>query len=362
MMFIDEVEIRVVAGRGGKGCCAFRREKFVPFGGPSGGDGGHGGDVVLEASERLNTLSPLRHRGHYRGSPGRAGEGSLRRGRDGESLIVGVPAGTLVIDGPSGELIADLSSHGQRFVVAAGGRGGRGNARFTSATNRAPRRTDPGEVGQERWVRLELKLLADVGLVGLPNAGKSTLISRLSAARPKIGAYPFTTLVPNLGVVDWGEYRSFVMADIPGLIAGSHLGQGLGDQFLRHVQRTAVMLHLVDVSDMGDPPGDAIATIEGELNAFDETILERPRLLVATKTDAATESERLDEVRAIAAAKGLELIEISAASGQGLDVLRHRAGELVEDVRTREREQGPEWPVEPSPRNPLRSTPWEEEE
>ena len=245
------------------------------------------------------------------------GEGSLRHGRNGKSMHVAVPVGTLVIDGPSGQLIADLSSAGQRFVVAGGGRGGRGNARFASATNRAPRQTDPGEEGQERWVRLELKLLADVGLVGLPNAGKSTLISCLSAARPKVASYPFTTLVPNLGVVDWDDHRSYVVADIPGLIEGSHLGHGLGDQFLRHVQRTAVILHLVDVSDMGDAPLEAIRTIEAELEAFDAGLLQRPRLLVATKIDAATEPDRREALRAAALERGLELLEISAATTRG---------------------------------------------
>jgi GTP-binding protein len=331
--FVDEVAIRVSGGRGGKGCCAFRREKFVPFGGPSGGDGGAGGSVILEASASLNTLSPLRHRGHYHADDGRPGEGSLRHGRSGGSLVIPVPIGTLIFDPDTGELLVDLASPGQRYTIAPGGRGGRGNARFASATNRAPRRTDPGEEGIDFWIRLELKLLADVGLVGLPNAGKSTLISRISAARPKIADYPFTTLIPNLGVVDWGDYRSYVVADIPGLIEGSHLGQGLGDQFLRHIQRTAVLLHLVDVSDMGDAPGEAIDTIEEELRAFDTTLLDRPRLLVATKLDAATDDSRLAVVRRIARTRGLELVEISSASGIGIEKLRVRAGELVDAVR-----------------------------
>lgn len=336
IVFVDEAEIRVTGGRGGKGCSAFRREKYVPFGGPSGGDGGAGGSVILEATERMNTLSPLRHRRHYRAESGRPGEGKLRHGRAGESLVIALPAGTLIHDRDTGELLADLSSPGQRVAVAPGGRGGRGNARFVSSTNRAPRRTDPGEEGVDRWLRMELKLLADVGLVGLPNAGKSTLVARISAARPKIADYPFTTLVPNLGVVDWGEYRSYVVADIPGLISGSHLGQGLGDQFLRHIQRTAVLLHLVDVSDLGDPPAAAIATIETELASFDATLLQRPRLLVATKTDAMTGPDRLEAVRLAARDRDIELHEISSASGAGIERLRTRAGELVDRVRARD--------------------------
>ena len=331
--FLDEVEIHVTAGRGGRGCVAFRREKFVPFGGPSGGDGGPGGSVILEASVTLNTLSPLRHRGHYRADDGKPGEGKNRHGRSAEDLVIKVPAGTLVKDSASGELLADLALADARHVTAKGGRGGRGNARFKTPTNRAPRQCDPGEEGEDRWIQLELKLLADVGLVGLPNAGKSTLISVISAARPKIASYPFTTLVPNLGVVDWGDYKSYVVADIPGLISGSHLGEGLGDQFLRHIERTAVLVHLVDVSDLGDAPAEAIRTIEGELEAFDPDLLRRPRLLVATKLDAATEPERRLAVEAIARERGLELHAISAATGEGLTALVRRAGELTEAVR-----------------------------
>ena len=345
MTFVDEAEIRVTGGRGGRGCCAFRREKYVPYGGPSGGDGGAGGSVALEATDGLNTLSDFRHHPHHRGQAGKAGEGSNRHGRSGEGVVIPVPTGTLVYDLETGALIADLSSPGQRVVVAEGGRGGRGNARFATPTNRAPRRTDPGEEGRDRWLKLELKLLADVGLVGLPNAGKSTLVSRVSAARPRIADYPFTTLVPNLGVVDWGEHQSYVVADIPGLIEGSHLGHGLGDQFLRHVQRTAVVAHLVDVSDLGDPPGAAIATIEAELQAFDPTLLERPRLLVATKLDAATTSERLDVVRGLAAERGLELHEISAVAGRGIEALKLRLGLLVKAERERTWGDAPAWPA-----------------
>ncbi len=332
--FLDEVAIRVVGGRGGAGCVAFRREKYVPFGGPSGGDGGAGGSVILRASRSLNTLAPLRHRGTYRAESGVRGEGSNRHGRAGEDLVIPVPVGTVVRDRETGAVLADLDQDDQVLIAAPGGRGGRGNARFTSATNRAPRRSDPGEAGVERWIDLELKLLADVGLVGLPNAGKSTLISRISAARPKIAAYPFTTLVPNLGVVDFGE-DGYVVADIPGLIEGSHLGYGLGDQFLRHIERTAVLLHLVDASDLAEDPAHAIGVIEGNLEAFDPALLDRPRALVATKLDASVEGERLAELRAIARARGETLLEISSASGAGIPELVRHAGELVMAERAR---------------------------
>jgi GTP-binding protein len=334
--FVDEVEIHACGGRGGNGCMAFRREKFVPRGGPSGGDGGDGGAIILVAKVGMNTLGSLRNRGHYKGEPGKHGEGSDRHGRRGEQRRVDVPAGTLIIDSKTGELLADLRDEGQEAIVAPGGRGGRGNARFVSSRNRAPRRADPGEGGVDRWLRLELKLLADVGLVGLPNAGKSTLISRISAAKPKIAGYPFTTLVPNLGVVDWGAYSSYVVADIPGLIKGSHLGEGLGDQFLRHVERTSVLLHLVDCSDLAEESAEeAVNMIEAELKAFDASLLTRPRILVATKLDASTEPERRDAVEALAAAKGLPFFAISAASGLGLKQLVPRAGELVDAEQER---------------------------
>jgi GTP-binding protein len=334
--FVDEVEVHVVGGHGGAGCVAFRREKFVPRGGPSGGDGGDGGSVVLVASEALNTLSDLRHRGTYRGKRGEHGEGSDRHGKRGEGIEILVPAGTLVHDRDTGELLCDLREQGERFVVAPGGLGGRGNARFATSRQRAPRHADPGLNGVERWLRLELKLLADAGLLGLPNAGKSTLISRISAARPKIAGYPFTTLVPNLGVVDWGEYKSYVVADIPGLIEGSHEGQGLGGQFLRHVERTAVLVHLVDCSDTAEEEAeDSIRTIEEELRAFDAGLLTRPRLLVASKLDASSSDERKEAVRVAAEARGLPFLEISAVSGLGLRELVPRVGELVQDERAR---------------------------
>ena len=331
--FIDEVEIHVAGGRGGDGCVAFRREKFVPFGGPSGGDGGAGGSVVLMATSALNTLSPLRNRGLYKAKPGAHGQGKTRHGRSSPDLVIPVPVGTIVRDAQSGEILGDLQDEGERLVVARGGDGGRGNAKFATSTNRAPRKREGGWPAIDRWLHLELKLLADVGLVGLPNAGKSTLISRISAARPKIAAYPFTTLVPNLGVVDWGDYRSYVVADIPGLIEGSHLGEGLGDQFLRHVERTSVILHLVDASDLGDDPETAVSVIEAELAAFDPALLRRPRLMLATKLDAATEPDRRAKVEELAKAKGLEFFGISSASGLGIGDVIRRAGELVDEER-----------------------------
>ncbi len=334
--FVDEVEVHAVGGHGGAGCVAFRREKFEPRGGPSGGDGGDGGSVVLVASASINTLSDLRHRGTYRAPRGEHGEGSDRHGRRGLQIEIRLPAGTLVHDRDTGELLCDLREDGERFVVAAGGLGGRGNARFASSRQRAPRHSEPGQDGVNRWLRLELKLLADVGLLGLPNAGKSTLISRISAARPKIAGYPFTTLVPNLGVVDHGDYQSYVVADIPGLIEGSHEGQGLGDQFLRHVERTAVLVHLVDCSDMAEEEAeDSISTIEEELRAFDATLLTRPRLLVASKLDASSSDERKEAVRAAAEARGLAYSEISAVSGLGLRELVPRVGQLVAAERER---------------------------
>src|SRR5512143_1432644 len=276
-MFVDEVDIRVSAGDGGRGCVSFRREKRVPRGGPNGGDGGHGGSVYLVASPHLNTLVNFRFHPEFHAKRGVHGQGSNRTGHDGEDLKIEVPVGTVVFhvseDGGPGELVADLAHEGQRVLVARGGRGGRGNAHFATSTNRAPRRAEPGLPGEAWHLRLQLKLLADVGLVGYPNAGKSTLISRVSAAKPKIADYPFTTLTPHLGVVDLGDDRSFVVADVPGLIEGAHHGQGLGHQFLRHVERTKVLVHLVDVSSAsGRDPVEDFETIQEELRRFDPAV------------------------------------------------------------------------------------------
>jgi GTP-binding protein len=318
-LFIDRVKIRIRGGHGGNGVTAFRREKFVPRGGPSGGDGGRGGDVWLEADSSLNTLLHLRFNPEHTAERGRHGEGSNRYGRDGEDVVVRVPVGTQVFDGETGEFYCDLSEDGQRWLVGKGGRGGFGNSHFATSTNRAPRYHQEGSPGEERELQLELKLLADVGLIGFPNAGKSTLISTISAAKPKIADYPFTTLEPHLGVVDLGDYRTFVVADIPGLIEGAHEGAGLGDRFLRHVERTKLLLHLVDVSSISgrDAVGD-YEVINRELAAYDERLAARPQIVVATKLDALDEPERLESLRERARADGREFYEISSATGRGV--------------------------------------------
>jgi GTP-binding protein len=287
MLFIDEVIITVKAGDGGNGCLAFRREKFVPRGGPSGGDGGRGGDVVMVATQHHNTLLHFRFNPEHKAQRGRHGEGSDKTGHNGHSVELATPVGTVVYDAETGELLHDFTTAGDRFVVAKGGRGGRGNARFATSTHQTPTEHEDGKPGEERRLRLELKLLADVGLVGFPNAGKSTLISRISAAKPKIADYPFTTLIPNLGVVSTDDQRTFVVADIPGLIEGAHEGHGLGIQFLRHVERTRLLAHLVDVSDTGRDPVHDFEVILAELASFSDDLAKKPMIVVATKMDAA---------------------------------------------------------------------------
>jgi GTPase len=329
-VFIDEVIISVKAGDGGNGCLAFRREKFVPRGGPSGGDGGRGGDVVMVASPHYNTLLHFRFNPEHKAERGRHGEGSQRTGRDGDDIELPVPVGTMVYDAATGELLHDFTKIDERFVVARGGRGGKGNARFATATHQAPTEHEPGHPGDAKRLRLELKLLADVALVGFPNAGKSTLISRLSAARPKIADYPFTTLEPNLGVVDAGDDRSFVLADIPGLIEGAHEGHGLGIQFLRHVERTRLLAHLVDVSDMtGRDPANDFDVILNELAKFSEALAEKPMLVVASKIDACQDPARIEAVRAKAAERGLPFFAISSVTGVGIEDLRYAMAERV---------------------------------
>jgi len=336
-MFIDEAKIRVKAGDGGNGCVAFRREKFVPRGGPSGGDGGKGGDVIMESSERHNTLVHFRFNPEYKAQRGRHGEGSNRTGREGEEVVLKVPVGTIVYDADTGEKVHDFSSPDERIVVARGGRGGRGNAQFATSTHQAPREAETGRPGEERSFRLELKLLADVGLVGYPNVGKSTLISRISAARPKIADYPFTTLQPNLGVVVVGkppEEKSFVVADIPGLIAGAHTGTGLGTQFLRHIERTRLLVHLVDVSDASgrpDPVKD-VEVIMGELESFGARLIEKPMIMVASKIDVASK-DKLAKLKRHCKKQGLELFAISAVTGKGIDELKYAMAEKVEEVK-----------------------------
>jgi GTP-binding protein len=328
-MFIDEVKILVKAGNGGNGCLAFRREKYVPRGGPSGGDGGRGGDVTFVASEHYNTLLHFRFNPEHKAERGRHGEGSNRTGRDGESIEVPVPVGTIVYDAETGEFLHDFTAPGDRFTIAKGGRGGRGNARFATSTHQAPTEHEPGHPGEERRLRLELKLLADAGLVGFPNAGKSTLISRISAARPKIADYPFTTLEPNLGVVSFND-RTFVVADIPGLIEGAHLGHGLGTQFLRHVERTRVLLHLVDVSEASgrDPVHDFDVIVE-ELASFSETMAHKPMIVVATKMDVAQDPARVTALEEKARDAGLPIFRISAVTGEGVDALVAAIAERV---------------------------------
>jgi GTP-binding protein len=321
LVFLDEAVIDVRGGDGGNGCVAFRREKYVPRGGPAGGDGGAGGSVVAVGDPRLNTLYHLRFSSLYRAERGRHGEGSKRTGRGGCDLEVPVPLGTVLRADGSGDLLGEILEEGERVVLAGGGRGGKGNAHFATATRQAPRFAQPGEEGEERRVRLELKLLADVGTVGLPNAGKSTLISVITAARPKIADYPFTTLVPQLGVVaPRGTLDTFVIADLPGLIAGAAQGAGLGHRFLRHVERCRVLLHLVDLSAGETSAAEELAVVERELEAFDPDLLRRPRLVVGTKADALDPARERD-LRAAAEQRGLACFVISAVTRQGLEPL-----------------------------------------
>ncbi len=340
-MFVDRVEITVQAGRGGNGCLSFRRERFVPRGGPDGGDGGDGGSVVLEVDPQLSTLAPLAHRSLWRAENGRPGQGANRHGRKGRDLVIPVPPGTVVRDAQRGFVIKDLTAPGQRLVVARGGRGGRGNAHFKSSTNRAPRETTPGEPGQQRRLLLELKLIADVGLLGMPNAGKSTLLSRMSRARPKIADYPFTTKEPHLGQVHVEGDRYFVMADIPGLIEGAHAGHGLGHDFLRHVQRTRVLVHLVEPTPMdGSDPEENYHKIRRELELFDPQLALRPEVVAVTKADLPEAAQVQKRLAARLPEK--QVLLISAVTGQGLRELKWA---VVEQLDRLDREP----PVQPTP-------------
>ena len=340
-MFVDEAKILVKAGNGGNGCVAFRREKFVPRGGPSGGDGGHGGSIYLEANPNDNTLLRYRYNREFKADRGRHGEGSNCTGHSGADMILQVPVGTLVFDA-SGETIADLATPGQRVLVAKGGRGGRGNQNFAKPWHQAPREHEDGFPGEERHLRLELRLLADVGLVGFPNAGKSTLISVISAARPKIANYPFTTLEPNLGVVnaDGGGGsegreigRTYVVADLPGLIEGAHEGAGLGIRFLRHVERTRLLVHLIDTSDASEAdPIHSFEVISGELQAFSYSLAEKPVIVVATKLDATTDRTRLEALREFCRERGLEFHAISAATGEGVRELVRSIADALDKI------------------------------
>ena len=351
-MFVDEVDIHVTAGNGGRGCLSFRREKFVPRGGPDGGDGGFGGSVYIVAASHKNTLVDFRYHPEFEARPGQHGQGANRTGHSAEDLDIAVPVGTLVFEkDPAGgpdvagdrlQLRADLTEEGQKVLVAKGGRGGRGNARFVSSTNRAPRRVEPGEPGDERWLRLQLKLLADVGLVGFPNAGKSTLIARISAARPKIADYPFTTLTPNLGVVTLSDDRSFVVADVPGLIQGAHAGHGLGDRFLRHIERTKVLIHLVDVSGAsGRDPVQDFDTILEELRLFDQKVAAKPQIVAANKIDALDDPSRLTRLERHVRTLDLPFHRISGVTGEGLDGLIAAAWRQIAAVREAAAEAAP---------------------
>jgi GTP-binding protein len=320
-MFIDRARIRVTAGDGGNGCLAFRREKFVPRGGPSGGDGGRGGDVYVECSDRVNTLLHFQFKRAFIAERGRHGEGSQRHGRDGEDIVLQVPPGTQAFREPGHDLLFDFASPGQRILVAKGGAGGRGNARFATSTNQAPRRVEPGRPGEELEISLSLKLIADVGLVGFPNVGKSTLISRISAAKPKIADYPFTTLVPHLGVVALDDFRSFVVADIPGLIEGAHEGHGLGDLFLKHVERTKVLVHVIDVSATGRDPLADYRIILRELTLFNEDLAAHKQVVVASKIDVLEEPAKLTRLRAMCARRKIRFHAVSSVTGVGIKEL-----------------------------------------
>src|SRR5246127_445062 len=322
-MFIDEAKIRVKAGDGGNGCMAFRREKFVPRGGPSGGDGGHGGDIIMESSQRHNTLMYYRYNPEHKGERGEHGMGSNCTGREGKDVVLKVPVGTQLYDADTGELVHDFAHADERIVIAKAGRGGRGNQHFATSTHQAPREHELGKAGEERQYRLELRLLADAGLVGYPNVGKSTLISRLSAAKPKIANYAFTTLEPNLGVVQVGEFphvESFTIADLPGLIEGAHLGHGLGIQFLKHIERTSVIVHLVDVSDGSDRPDPVtdFKVISDELKSFDPALATKPTIVVAAKSDVAN-PDKLKRLAAFAKRRKMQFFPISAVSGEGIE-------------------------------------------
>jgi GTPase len=328
-MFIDTAKIVVHAGDGGNGCLAFRREKYVPRGGPSGGDGGKGGDVYLECTDRVNTLLHFQYKRIFKAERGRHGEGSGRHGRNGQDIAIQVPPGTQVFREPEHILLRDFAHPGERLCVAVGGQGGRGNARFATSTNRAPRRVEPGRPGDALELSLNLKLIADVGLVGFPNVGKSTLISRISSARPKIADYPFTTLEPHLGVVALDDFRTFVVADIPGLIEGAHEGHGLGDRFLKHVERTKVLVHMIDVSHSERDPLEDFRTITRELTHFNEDLAARSQIIVASKVDALADPRHWKRLRAMCARRKLPLLRVSSVTGEGIaELVRMIAGLL----------------------------------
>jgi len=336
-MFVDVAKIYVKGGDGGNGVVAFRREKYVPRGGPSGGDGGKGGDVVLEVDPNLSTLQDFKYKIHYKAEKGEHGQGSNKAGKNGEDLVIKVPPGTIVKDAETFEILADLVEPGQRFIVAKGGRGGRGNARFVSSVNQAPDFAEKGEPGEERWIILELKLLADVGLIGFPNVGKSTLLSRMTAARPKIADYPFTTLTPNLGVVDLGpERKSFVVADIPGLIEGAHEGLGLGHDFLRHIERTKVLVHVIDGSGFEIDPVEGFYKINEELKQFSIKLTEKPQIVAVNKMDLEESRKNFPKILERLSKEGYEVLPISGATGFGIKDLINKIVEYLNREKDKE--------------------------
>ena len=335
--FIDEAKIYIKSGDGGRGCVSFRREKYVPRGGPNGGDGGNGGDVVMIGNRNMTSLLDHRYQQHYRAKRGEHGKGKDQHGKNAEDLYIPVPLGTIVKDRESGEVLGDLTRDEETLTVARGGKGGKGNARFVTSTNQAPKTAEPGGEGEEKTLVLELKLLADVGIVGFPNAGKSTLISRISAARPKIADYPFTTLVPNLGVVSYGDGGTFVVADIPGLIEGAHEGAGLGIQFLRHIERTKILVHLIDLSPLTErDPVEDYDTMNNELRSYSEELSQKPQIVAANKTDIAGSEERLEELEQSLDKKSVKLYPISSATGEGLDDLIWGIVQLLDKERDTE--------------------------
>jgi GTP-binding protein len=329
-LFIDTAKIFIKGGDGGKGIVAFQREKYVPFGGPSGGDGGDGGSVVMLCDRGLRTLVDFRYRTQFKAGRGMHGQGDNKFGKSGDDVVVRVPPGTIIKDAETGDILWELMGDGERVVAAKGGKSGRGNARFATSTNQAPRYSESGKPGEERWIHLELKTLADAGLVGLPNAGKSTLLSRVSAARPKIADYPFTTLEPNLGVVDLGEGKSFVLVDIPGLIEGAHAGKGLGHEFLRHVERTRVLIHLVDASGFeGRDPVEDYRTLRSELALYDPALAERPFIVAANKIDLPESRPNFERLRS-AVAEGVEVFAVSAVTGEGIRELMRAVSRKID--------------------------------
>ena len=332
--FIDEAVITVISGKGGDGCLSFRREKFVPLGGPNGGDGGKGGDIIFIANENLTSLLDFRYKKIYKADKGENGRGKDQHGKNGEDLFIPLPVGTIIKDADTSEIIGDLTENDQQIVVARGGIGGKGNARFVSSTNRAPRRVGTGREGEELNLKLELKLLADVGIMGFPNAGKSTLISKISAARPKIADYPFTTLVPNLGVVNFSDEKTFVVADIPGIIEGAHEGVGLGFKFLKHIERTKILVHLIDISpaEKRDPLDD-YKKMNNELSNFSSDLASKPQIVVLNKTDVVDTKEKLTNTENSFKDLGVEVLSISAITGDGLDSLLNTVVKKLEETQ-----------------------------